>query len=98
MVLSVSIVFLTALKTMAAARVSSPEVGSSMKIIEGLETNPFDYYRRKENGETYPLGTQSIWFLCLAIPVKMDGIMRGRCTVFLRSRKMVLREGDEQSD
>jgi hypothetical protein len=63
-----------ALHPMAAAHASSPEVGSSMKIIEGLETNPSDYYRWKENGDTYPLGTQSIWFLRSAIPVKMDGI------------------------
>ncbi|MFS8000095.1 hypothetical protein Hanom_Chr12g01174351 [Helianthus anomalus] len=38
-VLPVSTVFLTALITMAAALASSPEVGSSMKIIEGLATS-----------------------------------------------------------
>ncbi|MFS7906156.1 hypothetical protein Hanom_Chr01g00055971 [Helianthus anomalus] len=38
-VLPVSTVFLTALMTIAAALASSPEVGSSMKIIEGLATS-----------------------------------------------------------
>ncbi|PKU77890.1 hypothetical protein MA16_Dca005722 [Dendrobium catenatum] len=38
-VLPVSTVFLTVLITMAAALASSPEVGSSINIIEGLATS-----------------------------------------------------------
>uniref|UniRef100_A0A0A9C7A4 Secreted protein n=1 Tax=Arundo donax TaxID=35708 RepID=A0A0A9C7A4_ARUDO len=38
-VLPVSTVFLIALMTMAAARASSPDVGSSMKMMEGLATS-----------------------------------------------------------
>ncbi|GER36588.1 solute carrier family 2 [Striga asiatica] len=38
-VLPVSTVFLTVLITIAAALASSPDVGSSMNIIEGLATN-----------------------------------------------------------
>jgi len=39
MVLPVSTAFLTVLITIAAALASRPEVGSSMKIIEGLATS-----------------------------------------------------------
>ncbi|KAJ7568417.1 hypothetical protein O6H91_01G032100 [Diphasiastrum complanatum] len=38
-VLPVSTVFLTVLITIAAARASRPEVGSSMKMMEGLATS-----------------------------------------------------------